>query len=363
VIMNILLVGEYSGYHMNLAKGLRYLGHNVVLAGYRDGQKKMNVDYDFGSQGRSPKVVFKRLMDINKHFGFIEMASNFDVIQFINPFIFPVCGGYNQFLMKKLLSIKAKKVYAACGDDCMVLKNSMQKMRYSPWAEWIKYDLKTSDYDKVFYFKRAAIDWNNYFIERMDAVVPAMYEYKIAYEGLPTLREVTPLPVHLDSFHYSTNTVDEKMVFFHGINRYGFKGTKYVIQAFESIKNKYVESAEFIVSKSMPYEEYVKVLKKTNVVVDQVNSYSLGMNGVISMALGKVVLGGCEPESLDQYNENHSPVFNITPDVKSISQAVEYLLDNKNCISELGYQSRHFVEKHHCSIKVAKKFEQIYMSL
>ena len=35
--MKILLLGEYSGLHLNLRDGLRELGHDVVLASAGDG--------------------------------------------------------------------------------------------------------------------------------------------------------------------------------------------------------------------------------------------------------------------------------------------------------------------------------------
>ena len=54
IIMNILLLGEYSNFHNTLKKGLMKLGHNVVLAGRKDGFKGFPVDISF-----DPVVLIK----------------------------------------------------------------------------------------------------------------------------------------------------------------------------------------------------------------------------------------------------------------------------------------------------------------
>lgn len=45
--MRILLLGEYSNVHATLAKGLKALGHEVVLASDGDGWKNYVRDVDF----------------------------------------------------------------------------------------------------------------------------------------------------------------------------------------------------------------------------------------------------------------------------------------------------------------------------
>ena len=42
--MKILLIGEYSGFHNSLKKGLQQLGHTVVLVGDGDNYKNYPVD-------------------------------------------------------------------------------------------------------------------------------------------------------------------------------------------------------------------------------------------------------------------------------------------------------------------------------
>ena len=106
----------------------------------------------------------------------------------------------------------------------------------------------------------------------------------------------------------------------------------------------------------MPLEKYLEVMRKTNIVIDQTNSYSLGVNGIYAMAMGKVVLGGAESESLKSLGVESSPVINIKPNAKSIVDAIEKLIDQKEQIREIGLKSRKFTEEVHGHIKIAKKY-------
>ena len=82
----------------------------------------------------------------------------------------------------------------------------------------------------------------------------------------------------------------------------------------------------------MPLKEYLKALKQSNIVIDQVNSYSLGMNGLFALAMGKVVLGGSEKESLKSQGIKNSPVINVLPSKESIIEAIDLLVKDKNKI-------------------------------
>lgn len=97
-------------------------------------------------------------------------------------------------------------------------------------------------------------------------------------------------------------------------------------------------------------------MSRTNVVIDQMYSHSLGVNGVYALAMGKIVMGGAEPESLKSHGVNFSPVINLKPNHESIIYEVEKLLKNKNKIKDLGYESRSYAENVHSHTKVAQQY-------
>ena len=78
------------------------------------------------------------------------------------------------------------------------------------------------------------------------------------------------------------------------------------------------------------------------------------------MAMGKVVLGGAEPEALDFLGIKDSPIINILPSSESIIDAIEKLIIDREKLKVLGYESRKYVEKYHDHIEIAKKYISVW---
>ena len=161
----------------------------------------------------------------------------------------------------------------------------------------------------------------------------------------------------VSSIIYDENHVDKKIRIFHGLNsRKGFKGTHYIEKAFKVIQRKYPNEVECILDGMMPLDEYLNLMSSMNVVIDQANSYSLGVNGVYALAMGKVVMGGAEPESVKALSAEDSPVINIKPSVDDIVKKLEWIIRNRHLIEEISRESRNYVEIVHDSNNIAAKF-------
>ncbi len=355
--MRILLLGEFSALHSNLKAGLEGLGHEVVLAGTGDGFKKTPVDFDFDS---SLPSALGKIHKYLKPFFHLDEFSGFDVVQVINPFIFyspryPSAFNlaYNKILFNEIRQRNGKMFLLGAGSDAYFWRVTRDKMRYSPHSEHLKYDLKTNYH---YLESDGAFELNNYFVELVDGIIPIMYEYEVAYQDCPKRLNTIAIPMNLDKIKFVENKVEDKITVFHGLNRYGFKGTLHVETAFRELSERYQSDLELVIRGNMPLNDYLELMKKTNIVVDQVNSYSLGVNGIYALAMGKVVMGGAEPESLISLGIERSPVINLLPDAKDIMMKITELLDRKAEISELALESRLFVEKHHSHVKVAQKY-------
>jgi glycosyltransferase involved in cell wall biosynthesis len=111
-----------------------------------------------------------------------------------------------------------------------------------------------------------------------------------------------------------------------------------------------------VIDGKMSLMKYLKILEQANIIVDQALSYEYGMNAIYSMAMGKVVLSGNEPECQDEFNRSDIPVINIKPDVEDIYNKLEKLVLNKDEIIKIGKKSREFVEDFHSHIKVAQQY-------
>lgn len=353
--MRILLLGEYSGLYTNLRDGLRKLGHEAVIAAGGDGWKKITSDIRFDTDV-SP-IINKMAKNILPFFK-LGQLSGFDVVQIINPLVLYRNFGINRTFLQFILKNNNKIFLSAAGDDSFYTAAvDSQKFRYSPLQDYLKFDLRGRSFP---YGESAVIEWNKELASRVDGIIPIAYEYAEAYRDHKNVKTTVPMPINVEKIKYVENELDERVVFYHGINRPGFKGTRHIMKAFDTLRNLHADSAEFIIGNSIPYLEYLEIIKKTNVIIDQTSSYSCAMNALISMAMGKVVMGGNEPESMRELNQERSPAINILPDEKCIISEVESLLDQRTIIPELGYKSRVFIEKNHDYIDVAQKYLKIW---
>ncbi|PIP03782.1 MAG: glycosyltransferase [Hydrogenophilales bacterium CG_4_10_14_3_um_filter_58_23] len=347
--MKILLVGEYSGLHLNLRDGLRELGHEAYIASTGDTWKNIANDISLGDQKKDLLSKFSRNM---RPFMNLGKLTGYDVVQFINPLIFNPRFNINTKLIEFLIRNNNKTFFLAAGCDYLFHKS--KTLNYSPCK-----GCKTLDYPNGCPFTSGEEMAASLFA-KADGVIPIGYDYSLSHSRLANIKPYVPLPLNANKVVYRQNKSLDRVRFFHGLNRPGFKGTQYVKESFDLLTNKYAKGSEFLIDGYMPLQKYLEVMQSMNVVVDQTSAYCSGMNALFAMAMGKVVLGGSEKEANEfQYGEE-SPVINIRPSVTSVSEAIEYCLDNKENLSEWGARSRAFVQKHHDHIAVAAKYVQIY---
>jgi glycosyltransferase involved in cell wall biosynthesis len=292
-------------------------------------------------------------LHLNKYFGY-------DVVQIINTDIFGFKKyGYNQFLISKIKNNNKKLFLTACGTDSFVY-NSRDKLKYNPYDSTILIDL----YNKNPYIKKDYINNDNFILGLVDRIIPNMFSYSFAYDSFNKLSTFVPLPLDLDSVIFLPQQFrDNKITIFHGLNRPGFKGTNFIETAMKRIKLKYPDKVEVILEGNLPLKDYLNILNKSNIVIDQCLSYDYGMNALYAMAKGKVVLSGNELESRKYFKRFDIPVINILPSVDDIFLKLEELVLNPSFIIELGLKSRLFVEDFHDSVKIAKQYINIWTSL
>lgn len=72
--------------------------------------------------------------------------------------------------------------------------------------------------------------------------------------------------------------------------------------------------------------------------------------------MGRLLWGGAEPESLEEFGLSQSPTVNITPNVEDIVNKLSTLIDQRRTLSDIGYESRKFAEANHDHLEIAKKY-------
>lgn len=348
--MKILLIGEFSALHKNLKEGLENLGHDVDIAAMGDGWKNISRDIDLGSKYNGVLGALERRINV---FRKLSNLSDYDVVQIINPFCLFYIPFFTKRLIKKIIKNNKKIFLSASGTDSFYLLNADKKMNYSPVGDFLRYDYKKNKHQ---YLKKSYVKFNRWLAENVNGIIPIMYEYDICYKDTYRTAPCIAIPMNIKKITYKPNVVKDKIIIFHGLNRYGFKGTKYIEEAFNRLKDKYIDTVDFIIQGNMPLSDYLDLMDKTHIVVDQTSSYSSGVNAIYALAMGKIVLGGAEPEGLKSLCMNSNPVINIKPNVDDICEQLEKLIANKDKFELKGNESRLFVEKYHDSIVVAKKY-------
>ena len=74
------------------------------------------------------------------------------------------------------------------------------------------------------------------------------------------------------------------------------KGSDILERAAANIVTKYPDKVELFIAENLPYEVFLEELKKSDIILDQVYSYTPATTALLSMALGKTVVSGGEPE-------------------------------------------------------------------
>lgn len=347
--MKILLVEDFSGYHNVLKEGINAVkpDEEVTLITSRDGWKQIGGDGILLRNGAIPYII-DLLKNKNKLVGY-------DVVQFINPVLryeLPLSPIITKYFYKKILqNNKSSHLVIAGGNSFMW--NKISAKAYSPYEDFRRSEMGGK---KFWWEKKRFAGWNRELSRMVNSVIPDGYDYRIGYEEEENLGPIIPCPVNTDKIKYADNCVNGKLKIFHGVSRYGFKGTKYISKAFDIINKKYPNDVDCFMMSGLPYQKYVELLKDVNVILDETSLYAPYMNATLAMAMGKVVMGGSEKEYLEFSDYENSPVINIRPNVDYIVKKIEKIIASKNRIAELGHESRIFVEKYHSHRKIANDY-------
>jgi len=359
--MKILLLGEYSNVHWTLAKGLRHLGHHVTVASGGDGFKQYNRDIDLYRKSYHLKDSVKYIFGLIKNF---SSFKGYDIVQIINPFFLDLRADKNLQAFRYLKKHNKKVFMGAFGDDCYWLKACLDKniFRYSEfnipgrteYMESAQKLVKTwTDKDKIRVNREIA--------EKSDGIIACLYEYYISYKNDFADKLIyIPEPIDTSGIQFRQRGINpDKIVFFIGIqkSRSEIKGTDILFKVLQKINMDYPDICTIMKAESVPHHEYLKMMDNSDVILDQLYSYSPAMNALTAMAKGMVAVSGGEPEIYTLLGEsNNKPVINVIPSEEDIYNKLQQLILNKKNIPEISLKSRSFVETHHNYLQVASQY-------
>ncbi|MBQ8593993.1 MAG: glycosyltransferase family 1 protein [Bacteroidaceae bacterium] len=359
--MRILLIGEYSNVHWTLAEGLRALGHTVCVVSNGDFWKNYNRDIslvrDVGSRWGGVKYLFNLLATLPK-------LRGYDVVQLINP-CFVELKAERIYPVYRYLKRNNRKVFlGGFGMDYYWVNTcrTTQTFRYSDF----NFGTQLRDSEGI----RAEVrEWiegekgrlNRYIAEDCDGIVAGLYEYYACYQ--PVFPEKTcfiPFPIKVEKLEKIERKSHEQPIrFFIGIQRTRneYKGTHIMLRALERVCSLYPGRCEMVKVESVPYEQYQQLMDSSDVLLDQLYSYTPAMNALVAMGKGLIVVGGGEEENYEILGEKVlRPIVNVLPDEEHVFKQLEWLVLHPEEVRRLAYESREYVVRHHDYIKVAQRY-------
>lgn len=361
--MKILLLGEYSNVHNLLAQGLRSLGHEVCVISNGDFWKNYPRDIDVA---RTPnKWGGIRLM--LKLWTLLPKMRGYDVVQLINPIFFELKAERLFFFYRYLRKHNKRVFMGAFGMDYYWVHTCTfnKPLRYSDFNIG---EETRQNADAI----KEQRDWLGTAKERLnkliandcDGIITGLYEYQVCYQPLfPEKTRFIPYPTIASK---ATTPHPLPINIFIGLskNRSVYKGTDIMLKAAQAIAQKYPTKVQLKIAKGVPFAEYQQMINSSDVLLDQLYSYTPAMNALLAMSKGIVVVGGGEPENYEILNEHElRPIINVEPTYESVYRALEELVLHPERIPELQQQSVEYIKRHHDYIKVAKQYEQLYQSI
>ena len=367
--MKLLIIGEFSGFSKYLSKGFRDLGHTSYVFSW--GDKFKNVQYDddayFVKSGRikigkcsikGSGIIQGLISNVKLKNKISKMPKDWDCALIINLGFLKVDN--NPFKpypsihqIQSLLKNKEKIFLSAAGGDYIF-------SLYYPKREK-KVQFLVDKFSRVLKSEEAhSLPLYNH----MRGVIPVMKDYADAYRYykdkhtlhiFPTVQ----LPFDTKSVDYQ-NIIGDRIIVMHGINRATEKGSDYIVQALEKLELNYSESVEVIIVKHVPLADYLKIMQRSNIIIDQCYADGCGMNAIEAMSMGKVVLGGNEPGNAEEYGELNCPVINIHANVEEIYNILVDLINNPEKVKRISEESRKYAVRVHDCRTVAQKYIYIF---
>lgn len=351
--MKILLLGEFSAVHKNLKEALIQLGHEVVVASSGDGWKDIPSDILWPEGG---KGLFSKLLVGAQLINTSLKMRGYDVVQIVHPTVFP---HINNHLVRQVIAQNDKIFLLGAGADSVTAPSLKKSFKYPGFYEGM-----CANSAGIFYPERPeVVKYHNSLLDEINGYIPLMYEYAQGYRDIryDKLCPTVPIPMNIDSIEYRENRPGRKVVFFHGISRDEEKGTQLIRDAMENLRKRYPNDVEIHLDGKMPLSDYLKLLDRVNVVIDQALCVSYGVNAVYSMAMGKVVVGGGDnAECKTEFGVKSCPMINVEPTVQDIERKLEDILERRNEIVDIGFESRQYVERVHDYITIATKYTNLW---
>ncbi|MES1181368.1 MAG: glycosyltransferase family 1 protein, partial [Flavobacterium sp.] len=275
--MRILLLGEYSRLHNSLKEGLVALGHEVIIVSTGDGFKNYPADHTIRAKwclsrlGNIPRQIIFRLFRFDiaalehglRFYFLLPKLKGVDIIQLINECTIKTTKELELLLLKRVFQQNGRLFLLSCGSDYLsiqfLLAKRNQKSILQPYFE--NPSLKKEYQYILDYTSSKQHKIHNYIYEKCVGVIASDFDYVLPLKGNEKFLGLIPNPINTDKLNYNDFTTGKTIVIFLGINQWNYnqKGIGYFEKALTEIKKKYPQKTEIIITKNIPYKDYINL--------------------------------------------------------------------------------------------------------
>ena len=164
-------------------------------------------------------------------------------------------------------------------------------------------------------------------------------------------------PINIEDFPSDIPDYNNEIpVILHAPSNFGYKGTQYLIDAVNKLKNEF--NFEFRLVNNVTINELYKEIEKADLVVDQLIQGWFGMLPLEAMMYKKPVVCYVRNDVLKQLPDDF-PMINANP--STIYNVLKELLQNRSKWKKIGEEGRIYVEKYHDAKNVAESYAQLLL--
>ena len=358
--MKILFVGDYSNLHATLASELKRRGHEAVIlsdkGGYIGSHADIYLKRESGILGASRYLY--------RLFNLLPGLNGYDIVQFINPNFLQLRPGKIKYFFDRLKEQNGKMFLTMAGNDYFYCKACLDDklFRFSEFRthnKFTEFHLSNPNhlYGWTSYVNR---NWNSYFYDKIDGAMSVLPEYDIvARQIIPEKTVFTNLPIDFSMLPEPSYDYSLPVKILIGI-RSGMviqKGANILKKIALEIEKEMPEKVKVEIVSDLPLNEFLNRINSSHIVLDQLYAYSPATTALLSMALGKVVGTGAQPEYYDYIgNPEERPILSLSPVDTDIKERIINLVENIEEIKKKGTESIKLVSENNDVKKVADKF-------
>lgn len=365
--MRILLFGEYSNVHWALAQGLRALGHEVTVVSDGDAWKGYKRDIDLRRRSLGKWDTLRYLWQLKR---IMPRLRDYDVVQLINPVFLDLRAERILPYYRQLRRQNRSIFMGAFGMDKYWVKVCLdcKTFRYSDFN--LGSEIRHSEYNDI-----CIADWlrgpkgelNDIIAQDCNGIVSGLYEYEMCYRPyFADKLQYIPFPIEIQEA--TPRPTSLPLHFFIGIqpSRNAYKGTDVMYRALQRLQASHPDLVVVEKAENVPFQIYQEMVGRSDILLDQLYSYTPAMNGLLAMSKGLVIVGGGEEEHYQLLGEDTlRPIINVQPDEEDVYRQLESIVlhaDPASHIDRLKQESIAYVKRHHDHIKVAQRYLDFWKS-